>query len=322
MKKNILKLGLASSILLINSCNSTTSSLPPSSSSKERDNIAKVFAMCGQSNMEGNTKIDNFEAFCNDTSREYNNYVKFGFKKTRISYWTSKSGNYSNPVDPIAGKFRSVRLGQGFTLNHFGPEIGIAERLDTVLDEENDNPVYFIKFTKGATGLANKDEWLPPSMGGNSSSLYTMMLTYVHNNLKLIENEGYIPDLKGFLWMQGETDSGGGIETENYEANTRGLIESFREEFKDYAKTKIAFIDAAISEKSIWSAQERINQAKQNVASEKEENYYIETRANGLDLNVGDEEHGGGDIYHYNIDSMVKLGNAFADVIIDNNLLI
>ena len=122
--------------------------------------------------------------------------------------------------------------------------------------------------------------------------------------------------------MQGETDSGGGIETENYEANTRGLIESFREEFKDYAKTKIAFIDAAISEKSIWSAQERINQAKQNVASEKEENYYIETRANGLDLNVGDEEHGGGDIYHYNIDSMVKLGNAFADVIIDNNLLI
>ena len=313
MKKNILKLGLASSILLINSCNSTTSSLPPSSSSKERDNIAKVFVMCGQSNMEGNTKIDNFEAFCNDTSREYNNYVKFGFKKTRISYWTSKSGNYSNPVDPIAGKFRSVRLGQGFTLNHFGPEIGIAERLDTILDEENDNPVYFIKFTKGATGLANKDEWLPPSMGGNSSSLYTMMLTYVYNN---------IPDLKGFLGMQGETDSGGGIETENYEANTRGLIESFREEFKDYAKTKIAFIDAAISEKSIWSAQERINQAKQNVASEKEENYYIETRADGLDLNVGDEEHGGGDIYHYNIDSMVKLGNAFADVIIDNNLLI
>ena len=156
MKKNILKLGLASSILLINSCNSTTSSLPPSSSSKERDNIAKVFVMCGQSNMEGNTKIDNFEAFCNDTSREYNNYVKFGFKKTRISYWTSKSGNYSNPVDPIAGKFRSIRLGQGFTLNHFGPEIGIAERLDTVLDEESDNPVYFIKFTKGATGLANK----------------------------------------------------------------------------------------------------------------------------------------------------------------------
>ena len=149
-----------------------------------------------------------------------------------------------------------------------------------------------------------------------------MMLTYVHNNLKLIENEGYIPDLKGFLWMQGETDSGGGIETEHYESNTRGLIESFREEFKDHAKTKIAFIDAAISEKSIWSAQERINQAKQNVASEKEENYYIETRANGLDLNVGDEEHGGGDIYHYNIDSMVKLGNAFADVIIENNLLI
>lgn len=323
MKKNQ-SIFLVFSLLLCISCERGVNTLNSISVYHEEDSIAKVFVLCGQSNMEGNTCLDHFATFCQDTNRNYEDY-QYGFSKIKISYWTDKAtnGNYSNPKDPIAGKFRDVRLGQGFLPNYFGPELGIAEKLNTIL-KEKDNPIYLIKFTRGASGLANRDEWLPHSSGGEDN-LFSKMLCFVHNNLSLIQETGLTPQIRGFLWMQGETDSGGNEMTDEYEENTKNLIHDFRNEFKEYAinqdPEKIAFIDAAISELSIWSAQMAINIAKKNVSDLSSQNYYIETRGNGLGLKLGEAEHGGGDLYHYTIDSMMKLGNAFADVIIENDLL-
>ncbi|MCI5744938.1 MAG: sialate O-acetylesterase [Erysipelotrichaceae bacterium] len=322
IKKNVLC--LIALLLSLVSCKQNGNESEIDLSNNLDDNVVKVFVMCGQSNMEGNTKLDNFETFCEDSNRDYNDF-QFGFSQIQISYWTDKAtnGNYSNVKDPMLGKFRKVRLGQGFLPNYFGPELGIAERLNEHLTE-NDNPVYLIKFTRGASGLANAHEWLPISSGGENN-LFTKMVEFVHNNLALLKQENLIPEIRGFLWMQGETDSAGNYMTDEYEENTKNLIGDFRNEFADYAKDKdkenIAFIDAAISELSIWKAQMAINIAKKNVSDLSEHNYYIETRGNGLGLKIGDDEHGGGDLYHYTIDSMIKLGNAFADVIIDNNLL-
>ena len=63
-----------------------------------------------------------------------------------------------------------------------------------------------------------------------------------------------------------------------------------------------------------------VNNLKAQLALE-DNNYLIKTNSEGLDLKVGSEEHGGGDMYHYTIDSMIRLGNAYGDTIIEEGLL-
>ena len=57
------------------------------------------------------------------------------------------------------------------------------------------------------------------------------------------------------------------------------------------------------------------------MSEESDNNFLIDTTvATGLGLQLDQQENG--DQYHYSMDSMMKLGNAFADIILDNDLLI
>ena len=81
-----------------------------------------------------------------------------------------------------------------------------------------------------------------------------------------------------------------------------------------------SFIDAEIADNGTWAYAYMVNNLKAQLALE-DNNYLIKTNSEGLDLKVGSEEHGGGDMYHYTIDSMIRLGNAYGDTIIEEGLL-
>ena len=317
-------------------------------------NVVPVFLLSGQSNMEGSTywKHPNgtplLENYMDQEGLDTDGVLN-GIDNVLTSFygfyhpngWTqahSSSLDQSSPEGKMTPNFQPTKVGMGVgdTVQgqkdiFFGPELGLADTLKDVADE--DNPIHLIKCAFSGSGFNNGN----PSQGnpnwGNTEddptkSLYYLFKTYVHNCLDAIEDEGYTPEIKGFLWHQGE--SGGGIP--DYETSMRKLLNDVRTEFEDYAPDgdgeNIAFIDCTIYDGKGTSSLNYgtdTNNAKMRIANESEDDLNFIINANhedgGLALEVGDDSKGGYNTYHYNTKDAYILGKAYADIIIENDLL-
>ena len=231
-----------------------------------------------------------------------------------------------------------TNVAMGSQERFMGPEIGMSMVLKEYASE--DNPIYFIKCAFSGSGFTNSaPNWAHDSTFNGytaTNNLYeTYFAPFVTNNLKLIEDEsGRTPVIKGFLWHQGESDAG----SNNYKNHLGSLVERFRTDYEDYAPDQdgqnIAFIDGYIYDgpRSPYGADSDlvVNQQKDLLAQEKENNYVVNTSYHHEDgqekmcLNInpdrGDVE-GGVDNYHYKTYDCVRLGMAYAQMIIDNDIL-
>ena len=337
----------------------------PTSQAPVDDGTATVFVLSGQSNMEGSTTY---------VSASGDQWLRNAFDKLNdeydldldISYFEDDEGNVtrdapgvpevmtsffgfyppsgpnganaSNKEDKRAGKFVPTNVGMGNQERFMGPEIGISMVLKEYATEEK--PIYLIKCAFSGSGFTNS----APNWSHNSTfsgynadnNLYeTYFKPFVDNNLKIIEDEiGRTPVIKGFLWHQGESDSGSNA----YAKNLGSLVERFRTDYEDYAPDQdgqnIPFIDAYIYDgpRSPYGADQDlvVNQQKDQLAQEKENNFVINTSYHHEDgqekmcLNInpdsGDKE-GGVDNYHYKTYDCVRLGMAYGQMIVDNDIL-
>ena len=337
----------------------------PTSQAPVDDGTATVFVLSGQSNMEGSTTY---------VSASGDQWLRNAFDKLNdeydldldISYFEDDEGNVtrdapgvpevmtsffgfyppsgpnganaSNKEDKRAGKFVPTNVGMGNQERFMGPEIGISMVLKEYATEEK--PIYLIKCAFSGSGFTNS----APNWSHNNTfsgynadnNLYeTYFKPFIDNNLKIIEDEiGRTPVIKGFLWHQGESDSGSNA----YAKNLGSLVERFRTDYEDYAPDQdgqnIPFIDAYIYDgpRSPYGADQDlvVNQQKDQLAQEKENNYVINTSYHHEDgqekmcLNInpdsGDKE-GGVDNYHYKTYDCVRLGMAYGQMIVDNDIL-
>ena len=104
------------------------------------------------------------------------------------------------------------------TTGYYGPEISAGRELV----ELGYNPV-IIKITEGGTNLAN--DWNSRDGG----ELWQRWANEVGNALNQLSNQDVEIRLRGFLWLQGESDSGMGNSgrARNYEERFRNLVEDF-----------------------------------------------------------------------------------------------
>ena len=329
------------------------------------DGTATVFVLSGQSNMEGSTTY---------VSASGDQWLRNAFTKLNedydldldISYFEDEDGNVtnkapgvpevmtsffgfyppsgpsganaSNKEDKRAGKFIPTNVGMGNQERFMGPEIGLSMVLKEYATE--DKPIYLIKCAFSGSGFTNSaPNWSHDSTfsGYNKdNNLYeTYFKPFVDANLQIIEEEiGRTPVIKGFLWHQGESDSG----SNSYAKNLGSLVERFRTDYSDYAPDEdgqnIPFIDGYIYDgpRSPYGADQdlTVNQQKDLLAQEKENNYVINTSYHHEDgqekmcLNInpdrGDVE-GGVDNYHYKTYDCVRLGMAYGQMIVDNDIL-
>ena len=329
------------------------------------DGTATVFVLSGQSNMEGSTTYvsssgdqwlrNAFERLNEENDLDLDislfededgNVTKNapGIPEVMTSYYGfyppsgASSAHASNSSDKLAGKFMPTNVAMGSQERFMGPEIGISMVLKEYASEER--PIYLIKCAFSGSGFVNSaPNWAhDDSFSGynaNNNLYETYFKPFVDNNLKLIEDEsGRTPVIKGFLWHQGESDTG----NSNYDKHLGSLVERFRTDYEEYAPDEdgqnIPFIDGYIYDgpRSPYGADQdlNVNKLKDRLAQEKENNYVINTSYHHEDgqekmcLNInpdrGDVE-GGVDNYHYKTYDCVRLGMAYGQLIVDKEFL-
>ncbi|MCQ2800614.1 MAG: sialate O-acetylesterase [Bacilli bacterium] len=328
-----------------------------SSSYYYEDDTVDVFVLSGQSNMEGSTYWKHptsntplLENYFQERELDFTD-VNEGIPNVYTSYygfyhpstWTqahTASPDKSTPEARLTPNFQPTKVGMGVGDREgyfFGPELGLANTIKEYATEEN--PIYLVKCAFSGSGFTNGNysasdpDWSSRN-DDPKESLFYLLKTYTHNCLEAIEATGKTPVIKGFLWHQGE--SGGG--KPDYETSMRQLIADFKEEFADYAPDQdtdqMAFIDCYIYDglgTSKLSYGDETNKAKQRIAEESEDdlNFCINSLhagntlglPEGLALEIGDDAKGGYNTYHYNTPDAYVLGEAYAQVIIDNDLL-
>ena len=261
-----------------------------------------VIVISGQSNAVGCTYID-----CIPQTMGYTYYEDYmaGYPGIQIAYdsWTKDIVNdqtvfYSQNQSRDNG-FMKVMLGEGNSQATFGPEIGIAERLN----EKYSGKLFLIKYACGASNL--KDDWAK-----RNSPMYGRFINYVKLQMQNLKDMGYLPTIKAFCWMQGEGDSYEGYYQVYYD-NLVEFVGNVRTDLKELSGNKdVPFIDAGINNSPQWQYYRKVNEAKEKFAADSENNIYIDTIAAGLHTNQ--EPFDTPDTAHYDTESQVLLGNLFA----------
>lgn len=262
-----------------------------------------VVIISGQSNATG---CSHSELLTASMGEEKHAEFLMGYEDIQIAYdcWTKDfpaGGGYTffSQNTSLHNDFVKVELGQGNGIGTFGPEIGIAESMH----EKYGNKLFLIKFACGASNL--KDDWAK-----RNSPMYSKLIDYVKLQMNNLTKKGYAPTIKAFCWMQGEGDSYPNYHNV-YLDNLREFVSNIRTDLKKLAGNKeLPFIDAGISNASLWQYWRQVNSAKMTFAEESENNIYINTIAAGLHTNR--EPYYNIDEAHYDSDSEVLLGRLFA----------
>lgn len=314
------------------------------SSEPAENKKAIVLVLSGQSNMEGSTYFDNGKSWLKNylDERAIDSTPFFsGMAEVQTSFrgyypyggWGDPSVNChaSNTTDRMAGLFLPTKVGMGASDVDIGPEIGLSYSLRDL--GSADKPVFLIKSAFSGSGFSKSNyNWKTDADGGEGCHLWSETKTFVHNNLALIEKMGFEPEIKAWLWHQGETDSNSVSDATNYLTYMRDLLTEFRGEFASYAPqgegNNIAFVDCTIYDgtRLRYTAVDSLNATKKTLAADSPHNFLINASTKdegGLKLEIGGQGDIGGchNVYHYTTADCFRLGEAYGAILRDNGVI-
>ena len=257
---------------------------------------AKVILIGGQSNAAG-CSLDSYLQQ-NVSAEQYAEYQN-GYDNVYINYYVSDHHE--------SAEFVKCKTGQGEPDGYFGPELGLAQRLNELYPNET---FFIIKCAWGGTNLY--EQWRAPSSSGKTGELYRQFVAFVQTSIQYLESKNYDVSIEGMCWMQGESDSFFVETATGYEDNLSCFVSDVRKKFGRYASEDgIAFVDAYIAAlPSYWVEYELVNQSKLAFASSSDLNVLVDTIAEGL--TTAGEPVGAPDMAHYDALSEIKLGHLFA----------
>ena len=112
--------------------------------------------------------------------------------------------------------------------DYFGLELSFANAIGDATGSTND--VAIVKVTRGGTNLRN--DWRAPTATDPSSGfLYSALISHVTDSLAELRADGSTANVEGFLWHQGESDSGSQTRIENYPDLFTDLVAGVRDNF-------------------------------------------------------------------------------------------
>ncbi|MBE7078182.1 MAG: sialate O-acetylesterase [Clostridiales bacterium] len=257
---------------------------------------AQVIILAGQSNASGCSRDEYLKK--NVSSEKYAEYQK-GYDNVYINYLSGENRSE---------EFVKCAPLQGEIAGGFGPELGLAEKLNELYPDEM---FFIVKCAWGGSNLFK--QWLSPSSKGKTGELYRQFVTYVETSIQYLKSKNYEVKIESMCWMQGESDALSVESSERYGEHLNNLITDIRENFSEYASEDgIAFVDAYIAPNPMyWVYYEGVNRGKDEVAALSAMNVLVDTISAGLDCSK--EPEGAPDIAHYDSLSEIKLGHLFAE---------
>ncbi|MBI5534234.1 MAG: hypothetical protein HY898_16035 [Deltaproteobacteria bacterium] len=232
-----------------------------------------VFVLAGQSNMVGlgfNNELPSEEQGNVDGATIY----------------------YDDSIHPNTNTLKWMQLGPGFgvTEDRYGPELSFGRRMRQLFPSRK---LAIIKVAEGGTAL--HDRWKAPS-----GDLYQLMKGEVASQLEALKND-WLPQLVGFVWMQGESDAIDSSFADAYQANLTGMLMQGR---VDWQIPILATTAGLIRPSALWPYAATVRGATTNVAALVGEMDVIDTQ--DLPTQPADPAH-------YTSASFIELGRRFAD---------
>jgi hypothetical protein len=247
--------------------------------------------------------------------------ISCDFNKSKLTYNKILDSNKEYIVVLMAGQSNMIGLGDVKDLDNpnlptnisyfnysadsqlkelpynFGPEVGIAKRLNTEFPQLN-----FI-FIKYAIGDSSINEWLP-----NVESKITRHVDFgdIYGEfLKMTDSitAKYKTQNLAFLWMQGETDAKFKNTSKTYESNFRKLIENIRKDFDD-SNLPILF-GKVNTNRDDFKYVSDIQRAQRNIEKSTPNTYLIDT-------NTIEKQK---DSLHYSSLGLLNLGKDYGDIL-------
>lgn len=168
--------------------------------------LIDVFFMSGQSNMSGRVNT----GYVNDP------------RDAAVRYYFRTDGPFSNQA--LSSGFTTL---QPLSNGYYGPEISAGR----ALVDRGYQPA-IIKVSRGATTLLS--DWNPGGSGVPSGTWWNHWATDSISALAALESQGHQVNLRGFFWLQGETDSDTVTASNAYEAN----FDAFTARVYDHLQTQ------------------------------------------------------------------------------------
>lgn len=259
----------------------------------------KVILLGGQSNASG---VCHTEYLAKTSSTEKLNEYTFGYDNVLINFFDDNGSNSSN------GYIVPVKINQGCAVGYFGPELGMGEKLSAAYGDET---VIILKYAWGGSNLHT--QWLSPSSKGETGDLYKAFISFVTTSMDYLVSKNYDAEIVAMCWMQGESDASKEYAS-LYETNQKNLVTDVRSELARFISDDgMFFVDAQISDSEYWKEYKAINAAKAACDNAVGNAVLLDTSA----LEYKKELVESPDLAHYDAQSGIKLGNMFAEAIIE-----
>ena len=171
-----------------------------------------------------------------------------------------------------------------FPDGHFGPEVTFSRKLKAA----GFKPAIF-KYTRGSSSIY--ENWKRPGRNG----YYDKMIENLRKAIKKLENQGYKVTIKGFIWIQGESDGENEIYASAYYSNLKSIINDIRQNVAHNSKLPIILgVDEqhvfVVNQPEVLNAQKRI---ANNDSNTKFTSMIGLPKADGTHLTpIGLEQHG------------------------------
>ncbi|MBO4362751.1 MAG: hypothetical protein J5912_00025 [Clostridia bacterium] len=271
----------------------------------EKQNVAKIILIGGQSNAVGASLYTYLKGFLDDD--KYKALGK-GYENVRTVYYAGEktATNFTEKrlaINDPQKLFQKTRYGMSITGTQFGIELGLA---DYFTENYPDEHIYIIKCARG--GIPIKGYWL------EGDEYFERLCEMTEKCCAVLKDNGYEPEIMAICWLQGENEGLADSLAKQYYDWQNSVATRLRDRLKEYAPYGgIPFVDAGIS--TYWAYYKTVNENKQKFANDSPNNYYIDVIGLGLEYNK--EPHNNPDLPHYDADSMWNLGLEFGRIIVE-----
>lgn len=195
--------------------------------------VARVYLLSGQSNMNGSGQANQL------------------------------ADMWQQPIEGVSiyrgSAYQPLVAGKDGKSGRFGPEVGFAHYMHN--NNPNPSKLFIIKFALSGQPLdagwtkptANGGGWVGPEPGPNRTTFYPgkspddpniglhykRLMAHVSAAMQQLKKDGYIPELQGVVWMQGEADAKHEIAAGRYDHSLALLKQRIEE---DLSSDSVPFI--------------------------------------------------------------------------------